>query len=145
MLRVLALLVVVATAAAMTESRAVPAAAEKGQTVLVGSDGAFAAAVARLRGSGGRIVLRPGLYRRLVIGPRSGRELRIVGSRGTRVERILFWRTMRVSLGHLTIGPIGGDALIELEERGTSICTTSWSPRGDPAAPRRFSSRTRAR
>ena len=39
----------------------------------------------------------------------------IVGSRGTRVERVLFWRTMRVSLGHLTIGPIGGDALIDLE------------------------------
>ncbi|MGZ4408886.1 MAG: right-handed parallel beta-helix repeat-containing protein [Gaiellaceae bacterium] len=116
MLRVLALLLVVASAAAVAvESRAVPASAEGPQTVLVGSDVAFAAAAARLRGSGGRIVLRPGLYRRLVIGPRSGRELRIVGSRGTRVERILFWRTTRVSLGRLTVGPIGGDALIDLE------------------------------
>ena len=87
----------------------------RGRRSSSASDAAFAAAAARLRGSGGRIVLRPGLYRRLVIGPRSGRELRIVGSRGTRVERILFWRTKRVSLGHLTIGPIGGDALIELE------------------------------
>jgi hypothetical protein len=116
-LRVLALLLVGMSAGVVTvESRAVPAAAKKGQTVLVGSDVAFAAAIARLRGSGGRIVLRSGLYRRLVIGPRSGRELGIVGSRGTRVERILFWRTARVSLGHLTIGPIGGDARIELQE-----------------------------
>ena len=117
MLRVLALLLVVASAAVVTvESRAAPAESETPQTILVGSDVAFAAAAARLRRSGGRIVLRPRLYRHLVIGPRSGRELRIVGSRGTRVERILLWRTTRVSLGHLTIGPIGGDARIELQE-----------------------------
>ena len=55
MLRVFALLLVIASAAAVAvESRAVPAAAEKPQTVLVGSDVAFAAAAARLRGSGGR-------------------------------------------------------------------------------------------
>jgi hypothetical protein len=114
-LRVLALLLVVASAAAVAvESRAAPA-APRPQTVLVGSDAAFAAAVARLRGSGGRIVLRPRLYRLLVIGPRSGSELRIVGSRGTRVERILFWRTQRVSLGNMTIGPIDGDARIEFQ------------------------------
>jgi hypothetical protein len=100
----------------MTECPAVPAAAETVQTVLVGSDAAFAAAAESLRSSGGRIVVRPFLYRQLVIGPRSGRELRIVGSRGTCVERILFWRTARVSLGHLTIGPIGGDARVELQE-----------------------------
>ena len=117
MLRVLALLLVVASAAVVTvESRAAPAESETPRTILVGSDVAFAAAAAKLSRSGGRIVLRPRLYRHLVIGPRSGRELRIVGSRGTRVERILLWRTTRVSIGHLTIGPIGGDARIELQE-----------------------------
>ena len=54
-LRVFALLLVIASAAAVAESRAAPAAAEKPQTVLVRSDVAFAAAAARLRGSGGKI------------------------------------------------------------------------------------------
>ena len=88
---------------------------KKPRTFLVGSEVGFAHAAKALRDSGGRIVLRPRLYRQLVIGPRSGKRLQIVGSRGTRVERILFSRTERVSLGNMTIGPIRGDARIELQ------------------------------
>ena len=68
------------------------------------------------RYSGGRIVLRPYLYRRLVVGPRSRRPLRIVGMRGARVERMLFGGARRVSFGRVTIGPIRGDALLEVHE-----------------------------
>jgi hypothetical protein len=116
MLRVLAVLLVVGTAAAVAlESRAAPTAPKKPLKILVGSAAGFARAAGKLRDSGGTIVLRPRLYGQLVIGPRSGRKLRVVGSRGTRVERILFWRTQRVSLGNMTIGPIGGDAQVELQ------------------------------
>jgi hypothetical protein len=115
-LRVLAVLLVVASAGgAAGESRATPAAPTQPGTILVGSEVAFARAAEKLRNTGGRIVLRPRLYRRLVIGPRSRQQLRILGSRGTRVERILFSRTQRVSLGNMTIGPIGADARIELQ------------------------------
>jgi len=115
-LRVLAVLLAVGSAGALAvESRATPAAANRRLTVLVGSEAGFAHAAEKLRGSGGKIVLRPRLYRQLVVGPRSGKQLWIVGSRGTRVERVLFWRTQRVSLGNMTIGPIGGDARVELQ------------------------------
>jgi hypothetical protein len=113
---VLAVLLAVGSAAAVAvEGRAAPSAAEKKLTILVGSEAGFARAAEELRNSGGKIVLRPRLYRQLVIGPRSGKQLRIVGSRGTRVERILFVRTQRVSLGNMTIGPIRGDARVELQ------------------------------
>jgi hypothetical protein len=88
--------------------RAVP------KTIWVESDAGFAAAAKKLRRSGGRIVLRPRFYRRLVIGPRSWRPLRIVGIRGARVENVLFDRTQRVSFGGVRIGPIRGDALLEV-------------------------------
>ncbi len=118
MLRVLAVVIVIAAAAAAAvtvEGGATPPAAKRPPTIVVGSDAGFARATEKLRGSGGTIVLRPRLYRRLVIGPRSGKQLRILGSRGTRVERILFSRTRRVSLGNMTIRPIRGDARIELQ------------------------------
>jgi Right handed beta helix region len=84
-------------------------------TVLhVRSEAEFAAAEALFRRSGGRIVLHPALYRSLVVGPRSRRPLRIAGMRGVRVERVLLDGTRRVSFGRVTLGPIGGDALLEV-------------------------------
>ena len=109
------LLVVGSAAAVVVEGRAAPAAAGKKLRILVGTEAGFARATAKLRDSGGTIVLRPRLYRQLVIGPRSGKRLQIVGSRGTRVERILLSRTQRVSLSNMTIGPIRGDAGVELQ------------------------------
>ena len=85
-----------------------------GKTLHVHSERGFAIAVRRLSRSGGTIVLHQSLYRRLVIPPRSWRPLRIVGSRGVRVQNVLFYYTQHVSLGKVRVGPIGGDALVEV-------------------------------
>ncbi len=59
--------------------------------------------------------MRPQLYRRLVVPPRhSTRPLRIVGTVGVRVEDVVFDRTQHVSFGRMRIGPVRGDALIEV-------------------------------
>jgi hypothetical protein len=84
------------------------------RTLYVHSESEFAAAARALRISGGTIVLRPRLYRLLVVPPRSVRPLRILGTRGARVERVLFDGTQRVSLGRVTVGPITRDALVEV-------------------------------
>ena len=89
-----------------------PAARKK--TLVVHGEAEFAAAVRYFRWSGGRIVLRPYLYRQLVVGPRGRRPLRIVGTRGARVERLLFAGAQNVSFGRVTLGPIRGDALLEV-------------------------------
>ena len=87
---------------------------ERARTLHVRTDQGFAIAVRRLSLSGGKIVLHPGLYRSLYVPPRSWRPLRIVGTRGARVQRVLFDRTQRVSLGHVRVGPISGSALVEV-------------------------------
>ncbi|HET8741514.1 MAG TPA: right-handed parallel beta-helix repeat-containing protein [Gaiella sp.] len=86
--------------------------ASKGLTV--GSGAELERAGAALRSSGGTIVLRPRLYRELTIRWRSDKLLRIVGSRGTRVERVVFDRASRVSFGNVTVGPIRGDAMVDV-------------------------------
>jgi hypothetical protein len=90
--------------------------AATGRTLAVRGDADFAAAVRSLRYSGGKIVLRPGRYRHLVVGPRSSRKLQIVGSKGVRVEQVLLDGTTNVSIGHVTLAPIRGDALLEARE-----------------------------
>jgi hypothetical protein len=85
-------------------------------TLVVRGEAEFAAAVRYFRWSGGRIVLRPYLYRRLVVGPRGRRPLRIVGTRGARVETLLFEGARSVSFGRVTLGPIRGDALIDVHD-----------------------------
>jgi hypothetical protein len=105
--------VVTAALVLAVDVRARPEAGGRATTILVGSDAQFAAAARALARSGGTIVLRPRLYRRLVV-RHTGRPLRIVGSRGTRVENVLFDGASHVSLGRVTIGPIGGDALVEV-------------------------------
>jgi hypothetical protein len=89
-------------------------AARDATTIHVGNDAEFAAAARALRSSGGQILLRPRLYRRLVVGPRTGGPLRIVDTRGARVEDVLVDRAQNVFLSHLRVGPIGGDALVEV-------------------------------
>ncbi len=97
------------------EGPAHPSSALRAPTIRVQSEARFAAAVRRLRTSGGTIVLRPQLYRRLVVPPRSSAHLlRIVGMRGARVQSFLFDGTQNVSLGRVTVGPITGDALVEV-------------------------------
>jgi hypothetical protein len=83
-------------------------------TVTVRSDGEFAAAVSRLAGSGGRILLLRHEYRELVVPPRSGPTLSIDGVPGTVVERLVLDRADHVSVGRLRISPIGSDAGIDV-------------------------------
>jgi hypothetical protein len=91
------------------------AAAAKPRTLTVGSAKGFAHAVATLRRSGGTIVLRPGAYAALTLGPRSNRLLRVVGAGGVRVGRFVLARTQHVEIGNLRIGPVTGDAILELD------------------------------
>ena len=86
----------------------------KSKTVRVRNDKQLNAAVFRLRHSGGTIRLLPNHYRLLVVPPRSGRLLRIIGRRGVRIERVLFDRTRNVSLARVTISPRTAHALVEV-------------------------------
>lgn len=108
---------VVASLVALAVARDAHAAGEsraRSTTIRVGSDAQFQSAARALRATGGTIVLRPRLYRSLDIRWSTGKPLRIVGTRGTRIERVLFDGAHRVSLGHVAIRPIGGDALVDV-------------------------------
>ena len=85
-----------------------------GKTFRVRNDKQFQAAVARLANTGGTIRLRPGFYRQLVVRSRSSRRLRIIGTRGAQVERIVFDRARNVSLGRVRISPRREHAIVEL-------------------------------
>jgi hypothetical protein len=82
--------------------------------ITVGSGTEFDGAVNALRRTGGTIILRPREYRELVIRWRTGRPLRIVGTRGTRVGRVVFDGASRVSFGNMTVGPIVGEAIVDV-------------------------------
>ena len=104
-------------------------------TIRVRDDAQLDRAVRALARTGGTILLRPGRYRRLVVGPRSARPLGILGRRGVRIERVLFDGAQRVSLGRVTIAPISGDALVtvrgshhvELDRLRVTAHRTRWS------------------
>jgi parallel beta helix pectate lyase-like protein len=91
------------------------AAAAKPRTITVGNAKGFAHAAAKLRRSGGTIVLRPGAYAALTLGPRSRNTLRVVGAGGVRVGQFVLARTQHVEIGNLRIGPVTGDAMLELD------------------------------
>lgn len=104
-------LAVAALAAGVDEGSA----RQSARAIAVDSDASFVRAAQRLQYSGGTIVLRGGSYARLELGPRSAAPLRIVGSPGTRVGRLLLWHTQHVSVGNLTIAPVAGDAELEVQ------------------------------
>ena len=85
-------------------------------TLWASSDAELAAAVWKLRASGGTIRLAPRAYRQLYVPARSSRPLRIVGTRGARLERVLFDGTQRVTLAGVAIRPRSGDALVEVRD-----------------------------
>ncbi len=88
-----------------------PVAARADTVVRVQSQPQFQEAVSTLRATGGTIELGPNLYRgRLLVAGRFGGTLRIVGSTGARVQRLLLYRTRNVSVGPLTLAPVTGDA-----------------------------------
>jgi hypothetical protein len=84
------------------------------KTIRVQNDRQLQAAVNRLAKTGGTVRLRPGFYRQLVVRRRSSRPLRIVGTRGVRIERVVFDRTRNVSLGRVAITPRREHAIVEL-------------------------------
>jgi Right handed beta helix region len=114
----LALVVVASVAVVAHGAQAATQAGERETRLRVASGLQFEAAVRALRRTGGMIQLRPRLYRELVVRWRAGKPLRIVGTRGARVERVVFDGAHNVSLGHVRIGPIRGDALVDV--RGSS-------------------------
>jgi hypothetical protein len=92
-------------------SAAEPAASK---TIRVRNDKQFQAAVSKLANSGGTIRLLPNFYRSLVVPPRSGPPLRIIGRPGVRIERVVFDRTNRVSLARVRISPRRQNAIVEV-------------------------------
>ena len=112
-LRVLIVSALVASAVGSALADSADAAAGS-KRLYVSSDAGFQRAEEKLRRSGGTIVLLPRLYRRLTVSARSNRPLRILGTRGARVEDVYFYGARRVSFGRITVGPIRGDALVEV-------------------------------
>jgi hypothetical protein len=84
------------------------------KTIRVRNDRQFQAAVAKLARSGGTIRLQPSFYRSLVVPPRSGRPLRIIGRPGVRIQRLVFDRTRNVSLARVRISPRTQHAIVEV-------------------------------
>ena len=82
----------------------------------VRNDAGFARAVRALRARGGTIVLLPGHYERLVVGPRGSAPLRIVGTRGARIQTLLLDGTRNVTVGHVAIRPYRANAVVEIRE-----------------------------
>ena len=83
-------------------------------TIRVRTDAQFAAAVKRLRLSGGTIRLAPTWFRGpLVVGPRGWHQLQIVGSRRTHVQELMLAGTRRVLIRGISISPISQDARIQ--------------------------------
>jgi hypothetical protein len=84
------------------------------KTIRVRNDRQLQAAVSKLANSGGTIRLLPNSYRALVVPPRSGRPLRIIGRPGVRIERVVFDRTKHVSLARVRISPRKQHAIVEV-------------------------------
>jgi hypothetical protein len=103
------------------EASAAEGADRKAPTVRVGGQAGLDAASRRLRATGGTIVLRPRLYRELVVSWRAGKRLRIVGMRGTRIERLVFDGARHVSFGRVAIRPIRGDALVDVRSSSSIL------------------------
>ena len=142
--RAVAALVACALALVLADGIDPASAAAAGNAITVRSDDGFAKAVKRLERSGGTIVLLPHRYRRLVVGPRSWRPLRIVGMRGVRVGTVRLDGTQRVSFGRVTVAPVAGDAGIEVwRSRHVALHDLVVTAHG-PRTPRRSSFPTRA-
>jgi hypothetical protein len=85
-------------------------------TIRVHDEAAFGRAVSTLRRSGGTIVLLPHLYRRqLTVTAQPSATLRIVGQPGVRVQSILLHHARNITIGNVTISPLGGDASIDVD------------------------------
>jgi hypothetical protein len=76
----------------------------------------FQSAVTRLEPAGGTIVLLPGRYdQSLVVSGSFSGWLRIVGTRGARVQSLVVDGARHVSVGPLRVSPVSGDALLQVQ------------------------------
>ncbi len=79
----------------------------------------FQSAVSAMNASGGRIVVLPGFYtRQLVVGPRSGGSLAIIGTQGAIVRSIFLDHTWSVTVQHLSVRPVGDGAVFPHQRPG---------------------------
>jgi len=104
---------VLAAVAGLTAASGPTVPAASARAVYVRDASGFARAAARLRVSGGTIVLLRGRYEQLVVGPRGGRTLTIRGTRGASVGRVELLYTRSVRLVRLRLTPRFGDAGVE--------------------------------
>lgn len=87
-----------------------PSPALASTTIYVSDSTSFEHAVATLRQTGGRIVLRAHVYTtQLVVGPRSNHFLTIVGATGARVQSLYLDGTQSVAVTHLSVHPETAD------------------------------------
>jgi hypothetical protein len=94
---------------------ALPAPADaKTKVAVVKNERQFQQAVQRLRG-GGAIVLRPGRYRLLRVGPRSSRALVVRALEGVSVRQILLRDTRNVRIENVILSPDARAASIRVE------------------------------
>lgn len=82
--------------------------------VVVKTERQFQQAVKRLNG-GGTIILRPGRYRLLRIGPRSSRPLVVRAVKGVSVRQILLRDTRNVRIENVILAPDARGASIKVE------------------------------
>jgi hypothetical protein len=81
----------------------------------VSSKSEFAAAIASMRRSGGIVVLLPGRYGELLIGPRGEAALTVQGRAGVSVGRLRLVETRAVKVVGLQIRPGRGHAVLQVD------------------------------
>jgi hypothetical protein len=111
------------------------AASASAATIAVRDEAQFQAAVSAFRDTGGRILLLPHGYRApLVVGPRSSALLRIVGTRGARVQDLSLVDARSVGIAHVTFTPLGGDSrLIVARSRQVILDALTFTAAGTAA------------
>ena len=108
-----------------------------GARVVVDTPRELDAAVERFERTGGVIVLRPGVYPRIVIGPRSARRLTLLAS-GASSRRLEIVRSRDVSVVGLTIRSPAGRGALATVVRSARVVLDRVVVRGSALAPARL-------
>jgi hypothetical protein len=127
MFRRCAVVCAVAVACLVYAAPAAAVAPRLAPTRYVSDVAGFQAAVAALRSTGGRIVLRPHLYALpMTVGPNRRGFLTITGSRYARVRSLHLDHTANVAVMNITIAPINADATLHAENASHIILDHLW-------------------
>ena len=108
-----------------------------GARVVVDTPRELSAAVQRFERTGGVIVLRPGVYPRVVIGPRSARRLTLLAA-GASARRLEIVRSRDVSVIGLTIRAPAGREAFATVVRSQRVVLDQVAVRGRALAPARL-------